>query len=156
MLEVFSRDRELDFEFFVFTSGEIKYRTRDCYEMSKELKDWYHSLEPGTIILDGAPISIDNVTDEQLEYIKDVADSFADKILDYKENYKPLYMRHTSGNSIGDIISNKSIIEVPDPKHFKEWVHIKGFDFIQNFLDEYERQNSKGNKTRSRFINFFR
>ena len=39
MLEVFSRDRELDFEFFVFTNGEIKYKTRDCYEMSKELKD---------------------------------------------------------------------------------------------------------------------
>ncbi len=156
MLEVFSRDRELDFEFFVFTNGEIKYKTRDCYEMSKELKDWYRNLEPGTIILNGTPISIDNVTDEQLEYIKDVADSFADKVLDYKKNYKPLYMRHNSGNSVSEIITNKGIIEVPDPKHFKEWVHIKGFDFIQNFLDEYERKNSKVNKTRKRFFDFFK
>ena len=55
-------------------------------------------------------------------------------------------MKYTSENSI----SNTNVIEVPDPKHFKEWIYIKGYEYLQNFLDEYQRQNNKGSKIRKR------
>ena len=33
MLEIYSRDRETDFEFFVFDGNNIKYKTIDIYEL---------------------------------------------------------------------------------------------------------------------------
>ncbi len=148
MLEIFSRDREIDFEFFVFTNNEIKYTTKNYYDIDNQTKKLYRSLTNGTIILDGIPINIDNVTEEQINYIKSVADAFKEKVETYKKNYKPRYIRYTSGNDIVHIIANTKTMEIPFPGNFKEWAHIKGFAYLQHFLEEYKKQNSKGIKVR--------
>ena len=113
MLEVFSRDRNTDFEFFEFTDDEIKYKTKDVYDIDSQTKTIYRSLGNGTIILNGIPITI-------------------------------------------DIVTNTTVIEVPDSRHFKEWTHIKGFEYLQHFLDEYKKQNNKGIKVRKKLISFFK
>ena len=76
MLEVFSRDRNTDFEFFEFNDDEIKYKTKDVYDIDPQTKAIYRSLGNGTIILNGIPITIDNVSEEQIEYIKNIVELF--------------------------------------------------------------------------------
>lgn len=156
MLEIFSRDRKIDFEFFVFSNNDIKYKTKDYNDVDNQTKALYHSLNNGTIILDGVPITIDNISKEQIEHINNTFELYKEKYKEFKNNYKPRFIKHTSGNDIVDIITNTEIIEVPDPKHFKEWTYIKGFEYLQNFLDEYEKQNSKEFKSRKKLINFFK
>ena len=64
MLEVFVKNRGVDFEFFVFTDDEINYKTKNDYNIDSQTKALYHSLNNGTIILDGVPITVDNVSKE--------------------------------------------------------------------------------------------
>ena len=146
MLEVFSRDRGSDYVTFVFTDDAIQYR-RQPYQ-----KRMYKGLEEGTIILDGKPLNVNEITDEQVEYIRDTLNLFKDRVNMYKETYKPVYVRYTSGNNISDIINNKAIVEVPDFKHFNEWAHITGFNHLQDFMNEYEKKNSKGFKAKIKSI----
>ena len=88
MLEVFSRDRNTDFEFFEFTDDEIKYKTKDVYDIDPQMKTIYRSLGNGTIILNGIPITIDNVSEEQIEYINNIVELHKEKYKIFKENYK--------------------------------------------------------------------
>ena len=155
MLEIFLRDREIDFEFFVFANNEIKYTTKNNYDVDDQAKALYRTLSNGTIILDGMPISINNVTEEQIEYIRNVIATFKEKIQTYKKNYIPYFIKYTFGNDVIEIIANTTTIEIPDPKHFKEWAHIKCFEYLQHFLDEYEKQNSKGIKVKKKITSFF-
>ena len=156
MLEVFSRDRGTDFEFFEFTCDEIKYKTKDVYDIDSQTKTIYRNLGNGTIILDGMPIVIDNVSEEQIEYINNIVELYKEKYKILKKDYKPRFVRYTSGNDVVDIFTNTTAIEVPDPRHFKEWAYIKGFEYLQHFLDEYEKQNSKGIKVRKKLFSFFK
>ena len=156
MLEIFSRDRGTDFEFFEFTDDDIKYKTKDVYDIDPQTKAIYRSLSNGTIILDGMPITIDNISEEQIEYMNIIVELYKEKYKKIKENYKPRFMRYTSGNDVVDIITNTTTIEVPDPRHFKEWAYIKGFEYLQIFLNEYKKQNNKGIKVRKKLISFFR
>ena len=156
MLEVFSRDRNTDFEFFEFTDDEIKYKTKDVYDIDPQMKTIYRSLSNGTIILNCIPITIDNVSEEQIEYINNIVELHKEKYKIFKENYKPRFAKYTFGNDIADIVTNTTVIEVPDPRHFKEWTHIKGFEYLQHFLDEYKKQNNKGIKVRKKLISFFK
>ena len=153
MLEVFSRDRNTDFEFFEFTDDEIKYKTKDVYDIDPQTKTIYRSLGNGTIILNGIPITIDNVSEEQIEYINNIVELHKEKYKIFKENYKPRFAKYTFGNDIADIVTNTTVIEVPDPRHFKEWTQIKGFEYLQHFLDEYKKQNNKGIKVRKNDMN---
>ena len=66
MLEVFSRDRNTDFEFFEYTDDGIKYKTKDVYDIDPQTKAIYRGLDNGTIILNGIPITIDDVSEEQI------------------------------------------------------------------------------------------
>lgn len=137
MLEIFLRDREIDFEFFVFTNNEFKYTTKKISDVDNQTKELYHSLNNGTIILDGIPITIDNISKEQFEYIYNFIELYKEEYKKIKENYKPRFI-YTFGNDI----------EIPDRRHFKEWAYIKGFEYLQNFLNEYEKQNNKGTKAK--------
>lgn len=156
MLEVFSRDRGTDFEFFEFTGDEIKYKTKNVYDIDSQTKAIYRNLGNGTIILDGMPIIIDNVSEEQIEYINNIAELYKETYKILKKDYKPRFVSYTSGNDFVDIVTNTATIEVPDPRHFNEWAYIKGFEYLQHFLDEYEKQNSKGIRVRKKLINFFK
>ena len=141
MLEVFSRDRGTDFEFFVFGKDSIKYRVRDYHNLNADMKQFYKSLENGTLLINNNPLSIENVTEEQIEYIKNVMMLFQDKVDEYRKSYKPVFLNHTYGNSLFDIIGNKNRVEVPDPKKMKEWTHIKGFEYLESFISNYEKSN---------------
>ncbi|MBR2678912.1 MAG: hypothetical protein IKE63_05800 [Bacilli bacterium] len=141
MLEVFSRDRGTDFEFFVFGKDSIKYRVRDYHNLNADMKQFYKSLENGTLLINNNPLSIENVTEEQIEYIKNIMMLFQDKVDEYRKSYKPVFLNHTYGNSLFDIIGNKNRVEVPDPKKMKEWTHIKGFEYLESFISNYEKSN---------------
>lgn len=151
MLEVFVRNRGTDFEFFDFTDDEIKYKTKDVYNIDSQTKALYHSLNIGTIILNGVPITIDNVSKEQIEYIRNIIKLHKEKYKIFKEIYKPIFAKYTSEKAIA---TNTTIMEVPDSRYFKEWTHIKGFEYLQYFLNEYEKQNGKGIKVRKKLISF--
>lgn len=154
MLEVFSRDRDTDFEFFEFIDGEIKYKTKNVYDIDSKTKVIYQNLCNGTIILNVIPITIDNVSEEQIEYINNIVELYKEKYKIFKENYKPQFAKYTFENGIVDIVTNTSAIEVPDSRHFKEWAYIKGFEYLQYFWDKYEKQNGKGFEVRKKLINF--
>ena len=62
MLEVFSKDRETDFEFFRFTNGHVNYLTKNIYDMDEQEIDFYCGLPSGTILIDNEPIDVDNVS----------------------------------------------------------------------------------------------
>ena len=141
MLEVFSRDRGTDFEFFVFGKDSIKYRTRDYHNLNDDMKQFYKGLDDGTLLINNIPVDVENVTEEQMEYIKNVMVLFQDKVDEYRKSYKPVFINHTSGSSLFDIIKNKNRIEVPDPKKMKEWTHIKGFEYLESFVSNYEKNN---------------
>ena len=143
MLEVFSRDRGTDFEFFVFSNDSIKYMTRQYYDVNANMKKFYKSLENGTLLIDNIPINSENVTEEQIEYIKSVMLFFADKVEEYRKSYKPRFVNYTSGGNLFDMIKNKNRIEIPDPKNMKEWSHIKGFEYLESFISNYEKKNHR-------------
>ena len=105
------------------------------------MKQFYKSLENGTLLINNNPLSIENVTEEQIEYIKNIMMLFQDKVDEYRKSYKPVFLNHTYGNSLFDIIGNKNRVEVPDPKKMKEWTHIKGFEYLESFISNYEKSN---------------
>ncbi len=156
MLEIFSRDRDIDFEFFIFTDDEIKYETKNYSEVSSYEKDLYRSLKKGTIIINGTPINIESISKKQIIYIKNIIDLFKEKVEIYKNNYTPVFINCDSGNDITDIIINNSNIEIPNRKQFKEWVHIKGFSYLEHFYNEYEKQNITTFKVKRKVRNFFK
>ena len=156
MLEVYLKDRGFDFEFFVFSNNEIEYTVKKYSDVDAQTKELYRSLNTGTIILNDIPISIDNISKEQIEYINNIVELYKEKYKIFKENYKPCFIRYTSGNDVVDMIANTKTVEIPDRIHFKEWAYIKGFEYLQNFLDEHEKQNSKGIMVRKKIFNFFR
>ena len=156
MLEVFSRDRDFDFEFFEISDTDIKYKTKNYGDVDKETKKLYHSLDNGTILLDGIPITIDNVSDKQMELITTISELHKDKYKKIKENYIPCFIKHTSGNNISSIIANKKVTEIPDRKHFKEWAYIKGYEFLQNYINEYYKKNSNEFKFKSKLMSIFK
>ena len=146
MLEIYSRDRETDFEFFVFDGDNIKYKTIDSYDLDKKTRAYYRSLDEGTIILDGTPISKDNITKEQANYLYSVAELDKEKYKRIKKDYTPCYLRVIGGSSISEIVDNVSVIEVPDIDNIQGWIYIRGYELLQSFINEYEKQNNKGNK----------
>lgn len=154
MLEIFSRDRGTDFEFFVFSDNEIKYKIKNKYEVCNQTKELYRNINTGTIILNEIPITIDNVTEEQVEYIKNIIDFFKERVQIYKDNYNPFIVKYTSGNDIFDLSANKKAMELANPKQFKEWVHITGFEHLEYFYNEYKKQNSVEFKVRKRIMKF--
>lgn len=156
MLEIFLRDRGTDFEFFTFSNNGIQYAVKKYDDVYNQTKKLYSNLNNGTIILDGVPITIDNISKEQIEYINNVVQLYIEKYKMFKENYKPRFINYTSGNDIVDVLVSSKTIEIPDRKHFKEWAYIKGFEYLQHFLDEYEKHNSKGFKVRKKIISFFK
>ena len=95
MLEVFSRDRGTDFEFFVFGKDSIKYRVRDYHNLNADMKQFYKSLDDGTLLINNNPLSIEDVTEEQIEYIKNIMMLFEDKVDEYRKSYKPVFLNHT-------------------------------------------------------------
>ena len=97
MLEVFSRDRNTDFEFFEFIDDEIKYKTKDVYDIDSQTKTIYRSLGNGTIILNGIPITIDNVSEEQIEYINNIVEL-------HKEKYLKKIISHDLPNTLLEMI----------------------------------------------------
>lgn len=154
MLEVYLKDRRSDFEFFVFSNNEIQYTVKNYDDIDAQTKKLYRSLNNGTIILNGMPITIDNVSEEQIEYMNKIVQLYIKKYKMFKEKYKPRFISY--GNDIVDIFVNPKTIEIPDRKHFNEWAYIKGYEYLQHFLDEYEKQNSKGIKVRKKIISFFK
>lgn len=155
MLEIFSRDRDFDFEFFEISDSDIKYKLKKYGTIDNNTKELYKTLEYGTVVIDGVPVTVDNVSKEQLECINTASELFKDKYKEYKSSYTPYYFRYTSGSSMAEVIANKNIIEVPDPKHFKEWAFIKGYEGIQNFIDEYQKQNNKYYNVKSKIKSLF-
>ena len=138
MLEVFSKDRETDFEFFRFTNGHVNYLTKNIYDMDEQDIDFYCGLPSGTILIDNEPIDVDNVSSEEIKQIKAIMNSLKSKVYIYKKNYKPVYMKVVSED-----MNNVNVVEVPDWRHFKEWTHITGFEYLQNFMNEYKNTNKK-------------
>ena len=156
MLEVFVKNRGVDFEFFVFTDDEINYKTKNDYNIDSQTKALYHSLNNGTIILDGVPITVENVSKEQIECISNIIKLYKEKYRIFKENYKPIFAKYSFESRMVDIVTRTTSIEVPDPKKFKEWTYIKVFENLQYFLNEYEKQNCKEIKVRKKLISFFK
>ncbi len=156
MLEVYLKDRKFDFEFFEFSNNGIQYTVKNYDDVDAQTKKLYRSLNNGTIILDGIPITIDNVSEEQIEYMNNIVQLYIEKYKMFKDNYKPRFIKYTSGNDIVNVLANTKTIEIPDPRHFKEWAYIKGFEYLKHFLDEYEKQNSKGIKFRKRLASFLK
>ena len=156
ILEVFVRNRGADFEFFVFTDNEIKYKTKNAYNIDSQIKTLYHSLNNGTIILDGVHITVDNVSKEQIECISNIIKLYEEKYRIFKENYKLIFAKYSFESSMDDIVTRTTSIEIPNPQKFKEWTYIKGFEYLQYFLNEYEKQNGKEIKVRKKLISFFK
>ena len=152
MLEIYSRDRETDFEFFVFDGNNIEYKTIDSYDLDEETKSYYRSLDEGTIILDGTPISKDNITKEQADYIYSMAELDKEKYKAIKKDYTPRYLKVNVGSSISKIVDNARVIEVPDIYNIQGWIYITGYELLQNFITEYERQSNKGTKPRRKLF----
>ena len=50
---------------------------------------------------------------------------------------------------------NEKQIELPNPRQFTEWAHIKGFEYLERFYNEYKKQNSLEVKVRKKVMNFF-
>jgi hypothetical protein len=137
-----------------FSNNEIEYTVKKYSDVDAQTKELYRSLNTGTIILNDIPISIDNICEEQIEYINNIVELYKEKYKIFKENYKPCFIRYTSGNDVVDMIANTKTVEIPDRIHFKEWAYIKGFEYLQHFLDEHEKQNSKGIKVRKKYLIF--
>ena len=144
MIEFFLSDRGrgcYDFEFFVFDSDSIMYITKKYDSLTPRMKKFYKSLENGTLLIDNMPINVENATDQQIEYIKNVMLSFKEKVEEYRKYYKPGFIAYSRGNTLSDIKTNNNKIELPNPRMMKEWAHIKGFEYLENFIYTIENNN---------------
>ena len=151
MLEIFSRDRDIDYEIFAYYNEKFYYTTK---EKNKQNNALYSGLDSGTLILDGVVLNNTEATLEQVEYIKDILNSFSAIIDTYRKNYNPAYVKYTFGLTMGDIFMNKNVFEVPNRKQFHEWTYLNAYDYLEKFVYEFERQNhSKSLKKKK--LNFF-
>lgn len=151
MLEIFLRDRDIDYEMFAYDNGMFQYITKEKNDQNNTL---YFGLDRGTIILNGAVLDNNEATLEQVDYIKEIINSLTTTVDTYKKDYKPVYIKYTSGSTVEDIIMNKNIIEIPDRRKFREWIYINAYDFLEKFVCEYEKQShSQGFKRK--ILNFF-
>lgn len=142
--------------FLCFLIMKLNIQIKNYSDINVQTRKIYHSLNNGTLILDGIPITIDNVSEEQIEYMNTIAELYKEKYKEIKEKYKPRFVKYAFGNSVVNIVGNTTTIEVPDPRHFKEWSYIKGFEYLQNFLNEYKKQNNKGIEITKKLISFFK
>ena len=118
MLEIFLRDRDIDYDMFVYHNEKFHYITK---EKNKKNNALYCGLSTGTIILDGVVLNNTLTNLEQINYIKEILNSFADIVDAYRKKYEPAYVKYTFDESIGDIIINGRIIEVPNRYQFHEY-----------------------------------
>lgn len=151
MIEIFLRDRDIDYEMLVYDNGLFNYIIKEKNDQNNAL---YFGLERGTIILNGIVLNNMEVTLEQVNYIKEILNSLTTIVDAYKKNYKPVYIRYTSGSSVEDIIMNKNVIEIPDIRKFREWIYINAYDFLEKFVCEYEKQSHLQGLKR-KILNFF-
>lgn len=117
MIEIFSRDRGTDYELFTYQNGMFEYTTKGKNPKNRKL---YHGLNRGTIILDGVVLKSEEITEEQIEYLKDVLSMLSSEVASYKREYKPVYYRYTRGANVSEMIANANVIEIPDMRKFKE------------------------------------
>ncbi len=151
MLEIFLRDRDIDYDMFVYHNEKFHYITK---EKNKKNNALYCGLSTGTIILDGVVLNNTLTNLEQINYIKEILNSFADIVDAYRKKYEPAYVKYTFGESIGDIIINGRIIEVPNRYQFHEWIYINAYDYLEKFVCEFERQKYPKSLKRKK-LNFF-
>ena len=81
MLEIFLRDRDIDYDMFVYHNEKFHYITK---EKNKKNNALYCGLSTGTIILDGVVLNNTLTNLEQINYIKEILNSFADIVDAYR------------------------------------------------------------------------
>lgn len=141
-MEIFLRDRDIDYEMFVYDRGIIKYTTK---EKTTENNNLYYGLNRGTIILNGKVLNNNEATSDEIQYIKDIIAFLSEEVISYKKDYEPVFVKYTTGNNASDMIMNSNVIEIPDRRKFREWSYIQAFDYLNSFVDEYEKsKNSDG------------
>ena len=151
MIEIFLRDRDIDYEMIVYDNGIFHYITKEKNDQNNAL---YFGLDRGTIILNGLVLNITDVTLDQVNYIKEVLNSLTTIVDSYKKDYKHVYARHTFGSTVESIVMNKTVIEIPDRRKFREWTYINAYDFLEKFVCGHEKQtHSQGLKRK--VLNFF-
>lgn len=150
MIEIFLRDRDIDYEMFVYENGIFKYVTK---EKNAENKALYCGLNRGTIILDGVIIDKSDVTLDQREYIKGILNGLSSEVASYKKDYKPVYARYTSGKNISNMIMNSNVIEIPNREKFHEWIYINAYNYLDAFVSECEKKE-KTYSIRKKFLSF--
>ena len=139
MVEIFLKDRDIDYEMFVYSNGDINYTIKEKNDENDAL---YCDLRRGTIILDGTVLNNNEVTTEQIDYIKEIINALKSTVISYKKDYKPVYVRYSSGSTIKDITKNESIIEIPNRRKFRQWTYINAYNYLENFVAEYEKQKN--------------
>ena len=150
MLEIFLRDRDIDYEMFVFDNEKFIYTTKEKNNQNNAL---YFGLDRGTIILDGIVLNNSEITLDQVDYIKDILNSFSTIVGKYRKTYKSTYIRYTTGEDAVDLFMNKKVIEIPNRKQFREWVYINAYNYLEKFVYEFEKQ--KHSKIKNKILNFF-
>ena len=150
MLEIFLKDRGIDYEMFVFDNEKFIYTTK---EKNKQNNTLYFGLANGTIILDGIVLNSNQTTLDQVDYIKEVLNSFTAIVDTYRKNYKPAYIKYTSGEDAVNLFMNEKVIEIPNYRQFSKWVYINAYDYLERFVCEFEKQ--KNSKIKNKILNFF-
>lgn len=141
MIEIFTRDRGIDYEMVAYQDGIFRYITKEKNARNNKL---YREMNEGTIILDGMILNHEAISLEQIEHIKGILDEHRNEIESYKKDYKPVYVRYTSGSDILDMVKNQNVIEIPNSEQINEWVCIRTYDYLEQFIKKCNIQEDFG------------
>ncbi len=152
IIRIFLGDSNIDYALSVYDGSTIHYTMVPKNAKNKTL---YSKLEKGMVILNGQVLDQQDITKEELEYLKSILANFNDIVKSYKEIYKRNYLQSQKGTNREEASINAKMIEVPDQEKMKQWVYMNFYDYLENFVSQYE-EKIDFSKVKTRILRFLK